>query len=127
MAISPGRDPEYFSPIWAPPHQCFHPFEHVRLQAGQFPPENPEQLSVFRMDCLMCGSYWDQTSTEDWVYEYLGRIIAEGKFGVVSPSGLDLAAPVEWRRQTRYGAIMEDLTGSDNPILSSTVNLKRPD
>ncbi|MBB5156340.1 hypothetical protein [Saccharopolyspora phatthalungensis] len=54
-------------------------------------------------------------------------MIAEGRFRVVSPGGLDLSDAVEWRRQTRYGAIMEDLTGSDNPILSSTIVLRRPD
>ncbi|GAA0510394.1 hypothetical protein GCM10011581_00260 [Saccharopolyspora subtropica] len=124
---NPERDPEYPSPIWAPPHLCLHPYEHVRLQCGHFPPEDPEHLSVFRLDCSACGSHWDHTAREGWVYEYLGRMIAEGRFRVVSPGDVDISAAVEWRRQTRIGRIMEDLTGSDNPILASTVVLKRPD
>lgn len=125
---TPGRDQDYPSQIWIPPHSCDHPYEAVRLQAGHFPPENPEKLSVFRMDCFKCGTAWDQTSKGvPWLYEYLGRMIAEKRFAVVSFEDPDITHKVEWKRQTHYGSIMEDLTGSDNPILDSKVELRRPD
>jgi hypothetical protein len=34
---------------------------------------------------------------------------------------------VEWQRQNRYDAIMWDVAGESNPILSSDVPLRRPD
>ena len=122
------RDQEYPSTIWLPAHTCEHPYESVQLQVGHFPPENPEGLSVFRMDCFRCGASWNESSTGvPWIYEYLGRMIADGRFGVVSFEDPEIAHKVEWRRQTRYDRIMEDLTGSTNPILDSEVVLRRPD
>lgn len=120
--IAPGRDPEYPSQIWMNPKQCPHPYEYVRLNAGSFPPSDPERLSVFKVDCFACGMSWDQTNAAPWIYEYLAAVIAEGKFTVVSRNGLDITGRVEWERQTRYGSIMKDLAGSGNPIAESSLN-----
>lgn len=125
--MSPERDPEYPSPIWVPPYACEHPYEQVRLQAGYFPPKDPEQLSVFWMYCFKCGSKWDHNSRGvPWLYEYIGRMIAEGEFIVISDDA-DIVEGAEWRRQTRWDQIMKDLAGDENPILSSKVELRRPD
>lgn len=120
--LAPGRDPEYPSQIWMNPKMCLHPHEYVRLQAGSFPPSDPERLSVFKVDCFACGTKWDQTNAPGWVYEFLGQLIAEGRYKVVGSSGLDITGRVEWERQTRYGSILDDLTGSGNPIANSSVS-----
>lgn len=122
--IAAGRDPEYPSQIWINPQQCLHPHEYVRLQAGSFPPSDPEHLSVFKVDCFVCGTAWNQTNAPGWVYEFLGQLIAEGRFKVVGASGLDITGTVEWNRQTRYGAILDDLTGTGNPITDSAISGK---
>lgn len=120
--LAHGRDPEYPSVIWMNPKNCLHPHEHVRLQAGSFPPSDPERLSVFKVDCFACGTSWDQTNAAPWVYEYLAKIIAEGKFTVVSRNGLDITGRVEFARQTRYGSIMQDVVGSGNPIDDTSIS-----
>ena len=119
-----GRDPEYPSQIWIPPRMCEHPRESINF-TGQFPPENYD-LSVFNAHCLQCGAEWSQAD-EKAPWDQLMLKLANGEFGVVSLTDPEIEHKVEWRRQTRYDRIMEDLTGSSNPILASTVELKRPD
>ncbi len=122
--ITPGRDPEYPSQIWRPPRACEHEFGSLRLQ-GVFYQDNPE-LSLWVAHCLRCGSEWSYGEPEGAPYNRLMQMIAEGHFGVVSAQDPDIDHKVEWRRQCRYDQIMEDACGDDNPIASSTVELKRP-
>lgn len=114
-----GRDPEYPSPIWANPKYCLHPYEHLRLQAANFPPNNPA-AAVWRVDCFVCGTSWDQSNSPDWVIEYLTEVISSGRFEVVgTPADLDIASRIEWERQNRYSQMLADVTGADNPIEAS--------
>jgi hypothetical protein len=120
----PARDPEHPSHIWVPPHACEHPRKALTF-IGSFPPENVN-LSVFTANCYKCGSEWTQADLNA-PWDQLSLKIAYGEFGVVSAADPEIEHKVEWNRQTRYDAIMRDVAGENNPILSSDVPLKRPD
>lgn len=122
--MSVSRDPEYPSQIWIPPRACEHPHESINF-TGHFPPENHHR-SVFNAHCSQCGSQWSQEDT-DAPWDQLMLKLANGEFGVVSFADPEIESKVEWKRRTRYDRIMEDVAGDANPILSSTVELKRPD
>ncbi|GAB3300149.1 hypothetical protein [Parasphingorhabdus pacifica] len=122
--MSVAREPEYPSRIWMSPRVCEHPRESINF-TGHFPPED-HNCSVFNAHCLQCGSQWTQADT-DVPWDQLMLKLANGEFGVVSSADPEIERKVEWRRRTRYDQIMEDVTGDSNPILSSTVELKRPD
>jgi hypothetical protein len=122
-----GRDPEYPSPIWANPKHCLHPHEYVRLQAANFPPNNPE-AAVWRVDCFVCGTSWDQSNSPDWVLDFLTEKIASGRFEAVGGAGdPDIRSRIEWERQTRNGRMLQDVTGSDNPIEASNQAISTKD
>lgn len=107
--IIPARDPEYPSQIWVPPQQCPHRAESLCL-TGSFPPDNPD-LGVFDAHCLQCGSAWThEDTTAPW--DQLMRVIAEGRFGVVSWGDEGIAEKVERRRRSRYDAILNDAATS---------------
>ncbi|MGI8310741.1 hypothetical protein [Saccharopolyspora hattusasensis] len=124
LGIPAGRDPEYPSQIWAPPHRCLHPYESVSLQAAHFPALIEQ--AVFRLDCFACGAFWDQTNAPGWVYDYMARMIDDGKFHVVHRDKLSIVGDVKWE-QTKYGKIFDAITGDSNPISSSKIQLRRPD
>ncbi|GAA2786823.1 hypothetical protein [Saccharopolyspora taberi] len=124
LGIPPGRDPEYPCRIWAEPHRCLHPYEHVRLQAAHFPADIEE--AVFTMDCFACGSRFDQNSRQGWVYDYLARMMDEGRVGYVRKDDLEIVGRID-RERTKYGRIFDAITGHGNPITASPVVLRRPD
>lgn len=101
------RDPYHpvQAAIWIPPSNCTHPRERLNF-TGHFPPENPN-LSVFDAHCYQCGSHWDETA-QDAPWTELMLKFAHGEFGVVSLTDPEIASKVEWRRQNRYGQIMDD-------------------
>ncbi|QUH02530.1 hypothetical protein HUO13_18505 [Saccharopolyspora erythraea] len=123
LGIAPGRDPEYPSPIWAEPHLCLHPYEHTRLQAAHFPADIRQ--AVFRLDCFACGSHWDHTKAPDWVFDYLARMMSDGRVQYVKKDEWDIASKIE-RQRSKYEQIFKAETGDGNPITSSPIVLKRP-
>lgn len=120
--ITSGRDDEeYPSPIWNPPSLCDHPKERLSFQ-GHFPPETPYE-GVFHATCNWCGSAWNQRDNDAPWDQMMGRLM-EGSFGTVSFTQQDIGDKVEWQRQTRYGDMLQDVSGSGNPIFDSNVALK---
>ena len=124
LGVPSGRDPEYPSRIWAEPHRCLHPYEHMRLQSAHFPANIEE--AVFTLDCFVCGSKFDQTSKQGWVYDYLARMIDDGRVSYVKKDDLEIVGKVKYE-QTKYGKIFNAVTGDGNPITASKVVLRRPD
>jgi hypothetical protein len=115
------RDDEHpaITNLWVPKSACDH--INTPLAFWGIFEEACLDKTPWLAHCLGCGSTWDQNKHEGAPYDRLLQRIAEGSFHVMDPEKVD---EVEWKRQTRYDAIMADMTGTSNPILDSTVTLK---